>query len=74
MNTLELFTMVISATTPNEIAVEKPVFSLSQPSVIWSSHREKKQLNEFSILVIDKKKNKGVRIRNNNKINLEPIQ
>ncbi|NQZ23908.1 MAG: hypothetical protein HRT53_17885 [Colwellia sp.] len=71
MNILELFTMVISATTPNELAVENTVTPLAAPELIWVSERENKQKNELSITLVDKKKNTGIRILNKNKMNFD---
>ena len=71
MNILELFTMVISVTAPNELGVENPVTPLPAPEIIWVSDRENKQQNELSILPVDKKKKTPIKIFNKNKINFD---
>jgi len=69
MNILELFTMVISVTTPNEQAVENAAIAVTAPEVIWAAETKNKKHNDLSILQVDKRKNKGIRIKNESKIN-----
>jgi len=69
MNILEIFTIVASITTPNEQAVANSAIAVTAPERIWTADTKKKKYNDLSILKVDKRKNKGIRIKNKSKIN-----